>query len=601
MHIFRNIFENYQLLQNDFLGISFNVQGIVQFFIHFFLASIIFLLYYFFGQKIRKVFGIKDTTYLLFTDIVLGYGLIGSGIAVLGMFSLLQREILYGYLAIIACIAFYPFSFISKFKKIKISLPKGFIMWIVLGFVLIAFARLLTPEITEDAYHTDLPQLYLRTQTTMHVATDPMRVIPYPQLAEMTYVIPLLFGEKETVRYLHFGFYLLTILLLFRFASLKNNSFAKFSPVLFVTAPVVIRYGPSQYVDFFMVLCFLLSVLLIQPKSTYKQIALTGVIFGAAMATKLWLLVYLPVVVIYLIILHKNSNAIKKIRLSAVFILGSLLLPVIWYIRAYLLTGYPLYPIFAKMQVLETVNSTSSPAARYIGLNWNMFALDNLIVLSPLFLLSFIFLCLCIKPLIQVFKKIPIVLFFGILTLEQLLVKVDFGRYLLPWYTAATLIFSAGIAYFYQHKLIKYSMIGFCIILFLYYLISTLLILPYGFGWADKNTYLTRVLGRDNASYYDFDHLFGKHISNKDIVATYGIYGYYYADFSYRDINSIFQQNDRSFALLKKNKITKLLIKGGNIEWFCKTLSVKDCNAKDAVLLATYPHETRKYNLYQLR
>ena len=98
----------------------------------------------------------------------------------------------------------------------------------------------------------------------------------------------------------------------------------------------------------------------------------------------------------------------------------------------------------------------------------------------------------------------------------------------------------------------------------------------------------------------NFDYLFNKWISNKDKIATYGIYGYYYANFDYIDINYIFDKNNRSFDLLLQNNVTKLFIKGGDILWFCKTLSLYDCKSNKVELLASYPKGLKKYNLYSL-
>lgn len=430
----------------------------------------------------------------------------------------------------------------------------------------------------------------------MHETRDPLRVIAYPQLAEMIYIIPIFLGDKESTRFIHFGFYLLIILLLFSIAKKKGFAFVRFAPLLFVTSPIMVRYSSSQYVDFFMVFSFLLSLILIEKYISNKKILLFGIIFGSVLAVKMWTLVYLPAVVLFLTIINRESKIINLFKKSLLFVIAALVVPLLWYVRSFIITGNPIYPIFTNIEYLEVNYKQGS--ASYFGFNANMFAIQNLIVYSPLFFVGIILFILYFRKSFKLLQNFSIGLFFLILMCEQLIVKVDLGRYLVAWYTFATIIVSAGISVAYKNIFFRSGLIIFYLVIFMYYFINTLLILPYGLGWADKNAYLTRVLGRDNASYYDFDHLFNNKINKNDLVATYEIYGYYYANFNYIDVNYIFSKYDKSIELLKKNKVTKLLIKGGDFEWFCKELSLIGCNFQKVKLLATYPADLKKYNLY---
>ncbi|MEK7571934.1 MAG: glycosyltransferase family 39 protein [Patescibacteria group bacterium] len=602
-----NIQTNFDFLRTDFISFAIHQSGIIAFLSHIVLAAGIFLTLYLVGEKLRLLFFSNSRQYAFFINFALGYILIGSGFGLLGLLSLLKTEIIWAYLFVITAIALYPFSikkiisrffiFVSQAKNLRF---KDFAIWGVILFILLSFLRLIPPEITEDAYHTDLPHLYLMAETSMLESREPLHVIPYPQLAEMVYLIPLFFGDKEASRFIHFGFYLLIIRLLFCVAQSKQSSFSKFAPLLFVTSPIVIRYAPSQYVDFLLVFVLLLSILLIRKDIPKKQLLLSGILLGAGFAIKMWTLIYLPAVLIYIALLQKHKQRKEIFRLLIFFTCFSLLIPLLWYIRAFLLTGNPIYPIFARFEYLETSQHTIPPSFSYVGFNWNMFAFENMIVYSPLFFFSILLFLFFFTQTGKLVKKLPLTLFFILLMSEQLFVKVDLGRYLLSWYTFAVIIFSAGIFVTYKYTTIRYLFYGGFAVVFLYYLVNTLFMLPYGLGWSDKNAYLTRVLGRDNASYYDFNHLFDKHISSDDMVATYGIFGYYYADFKYIDINYLFSQDHRSFHLLKRNNVTRLLIKGGDIQWFCHRLQLLDCNPHTVTLLATYPADTKKYNLYSL-
>lgn len=598
--LLNNILTNYAVLQKDFTGFSINPSGVSDFLFHLFIAGSILFIYYLFGEKLRKSFFSEQKEFTFFISIVLGYITIGAGIALLGTFSLLKPEIILLYLVGIAIVAYYPFAGIPKIKFPTVPY-KEFVGWGVLLFVLISFLRLMTPEIVEDGYHTDLPRLYLATQTMMHESREMLHVIPYPQLPEMTYLIALFLGDKESTRVIHFGFYVLIVLLLFEVAQNKATSFVRFAPLVFVTAPLAIRYSPSQYTDFFMLLPFLLSILLIKKNISFRIAILSGILFGAVISTKIWMLIYLPAFLVFIALTNRKEKKKKTFSLISLFTLSAFAVVIIWYLRSYLLTGYPLYPLFVTIEYLEK-STSATPSQSYFGLNWKMFLPQNMAVLSPLFFLGIIFCLTLLKQTFVLLKRFPLALFFLIVSFEQVIIKVDLGRYLFAWFTTGTLVVSSGIYLaFTKSKVVRYGLVGSVIILGLYYVSNTLFILPYGFGWADKNAYLTRVLGRDNVSYYDFNKLFDKHISEKDLVATYGIGSFYYADFAYTDIGYVFGMKDRSFDLLKKKKVTKLLIKGGDIAWFCKTLSLTDCDPKKVALLATYPADMKKYNLYLLK
>ena len=79
----------------------------------------------------------------------------------------------------------------------------------------------------------------------------------------------------------------------------------------------------------------------------------------------------------------------------------------------------------------------------------------------------------------------------------------------------------------------------------------------------------------------------------------YNFHGYYYADFRFIDTNSIFDKNDNSLKLLKKQGISKLMIRGGDIKWFCENLSIKDCIIEKYSLISSF-HVYPYYYLYNI-
>lgn len=609
MNILQNIKNNIMLLQADFVGVTLNVGGIYTYFLHFLITVVIFCLFYFLGNKVRRKFFKESKNYHLFINLMLGYIITGTGIGILGAFSLLKPEIIWAYLGILSIIAFSPFKInlpskhlaIKKIKSLA-QFRKDIVVWGVMLFVLIAVLRLAVPDTGEDGYHSDLPRLYLATQTSMHESKDLLHVTPYPQLPEMIYLIPLLVNEKDTTRFIHFGFYVVIILLLFEIGKRKEYSFAKYAPLLFVTAPLAIKYSAFQYTDFFMLFAFLLAVILIDKEGKRKNILLSGIIFGAVLSTKVWMLMYIPVILLYIAILNWRLKFKKISMLFLLFILGNFITVSFWYIRAFILGGSPIYPVFADLTYPDGSGTAPMALFSHFALTWKTFVPPNLVVLSPLFFLGIFFCVFYYREVLKRIKNSQILLLFCIITFLHLLIQVYLARYLLPWYIIASLLVSAGILISLQKNKIALYFFGsaFCIIFF-YSFLNTVVTLPYAFGWADRNAYLTRVLGRDNISYYDFDRLFDKHITDEDLVAMYGIGSFYYANFNYIDVGYLFGENQSSVNQFKVKKVTKLVVKGGDFDWFCKKLSLTDCDKQKVKLLATYPADMKKYNLYELK
>ena len=83
-------------------------------------------------------------------------------------------------------------------------------------------------------------------------------------------------------------------------------------------------------------------------------------------------------------------------------------------------------------------------------------------------------------------------------------------------------------------------------------------------------------------------------------MATYGIFGYYYADFKYTDVDYVFNEEGESFNLLKEKGVTKLFIKGGDINYFCSVLKLKNCTPDKYTYLSGFMG-TQPYYLYGIK
>ncbi len=605
-----NILTNLFYLKQDFIGINFNLPGIFFIFINFLFTIFLFSVFYLIGEKLQGFFLKRTEEKNIFVSFALGYILFGSIIAILGLFSLLYLPILYSFYLIVFLFALFPLktlvtriSILKDFSSTfsKLFKTNKFIILATLFFVFIALIKLIIPDTGEDAigYHTTQPQMYLEKHTTMLESKEITQTMYYPQLNEMLYLTTYSLGIKDSARYLHFGFYLIILLLLLSLLKEKKDSMLIFVPLIFATSSVIIRVTSSANADFPWVFTMLLaSFIIFSKKADYKNLSQAGILFGGALASKLWVLAYLPLLLFYLFIKNKKLNKKYILKLLLIFSIISLAIPFLWYARSFIWTGNPIYPILAKMKAAETVSYP--PLSNFLKINIDLFSFKNLVVYSPIFFLGI--LCFLLKPFatIKEVKNHPFFLFTILLFLEHLFLPLWAPRYNLILLIFLSFIASAALFINYKNIFIKTILVSIFTILFLYYFTNTLFTLPYGFGWADQNKYLTRVLARDNSSYYDFNHLFSQYISKNDLVATYRTYGFYYANFKYLESEYVFDKTN-SFDNFKRKGVTKFFINGGDMEWFCRKKKVEGCETSKYQLLSKYTAAEFPRYLYSIR
>ncbi len=609
----QHIFDKISYLKQDYIGLNFDFNILFNFILGLIFSFGLITVSYLLGKKIlNALFKKNDSESNYLVDIAIGYIAIAMGITLLGFFSILNSLAISIYLISLLLLSFYPYNNLySLWQKFYQSLNKTIndigknkmvLIWVGL-FVFLALINLINPEIREDQYHVDFPKMYLSQQSIMTPSKEQLHVSASPLLSEMSYLIGIFIWSEESARYLHFIFYLLVILTLFKFSEIKGYKFSIYAPLLFATAPVVMHETSSMYVDFQWIFYFLLSILIIlkNKQISYSNVALSGILLGGMISSKLWTIIFIPVFMIYLIIILNKVLFIKKIKYLSIFLFSLLSISLIWFLRAFILTGNPLFPAFAN-QIDLGGNSFYVPLSKLIGINFALINPINILnVFSPLFFLGCILFLYKFKENVRTLIELNLFKLVLLLLMIYFFINYPYGRYLLGIYILLIFFASIGIERTIAKFKVVDSLFNFILfIFFFYYFINSLLIIPYSLGYANKNNYLTRILSKDNSSYYDFNHKFDKYISKDDNIATYGIFGYYYAHFRYIDINYIFDVNHKDFNDLKKEGLTKLFIKGGDINYFCKKLELKNCNTESYSYISNYMG-SQPYYLYSIK
>lgn len=595
-----NILLRFQDLQQDFVGISLNAFGVFEFFKDLTISIFIILILYLLGNKTYVYFFKPESgdTESSLASIAIGYVIFGTGIAILGLFSLLSPLILSGYLGVVLFVSIFPIknciSIMGKLKSLMKIYRHGFSkhIWLFIGvllFVIIAFLRLIPPDTGVDGigYHADYPKLYLEKQSLMIKPQGTEYAITVPQLGEMLYVAMYFLGVENGPRILHFIFYFLAILLITYISLIRKISL--FTVILFVTTPVIIRITSTANTDFQWIYCWILLFFILTKKETKTgSIFLPAILFGAVLATKIQGLIFFPFFTAYIFIANYKISLKTLLNQIFFFTLIALSIPLIWYLRAYLLTGNPFYPNFAKDTGYILVAGIPSFEESYT-FDAVKFKVTNILSnLSPIMFIGLLFFILKPSRILQDIGKGMSIFIALLMAIYMLLPTFYFsGRYLLFGYLILIFILAQALSSQSHAKCFKIFLSFFFLIMFTYYSLTTIAVIPYGFGWADKNVYLGRILSQDNSSYFDYGNLFSKKVLPNETVATFGLWGFYYADFSHKEI-SYFLKNKKSLKQLSQAGIRKVIVKGGDMKWLCKKINISDCDSDSYGTIAYY-------------
>lgn len=592
-------------LKADFIGFSFNLEGFFNKWVDFLFVIWIFALMFFIGKFIDRVFFEKKYSQKLqiFIRFALGYILISSSIFLLGFFSFLSELTIIIFLYVTTI-----FSFIELIRyPIHISITKKLFnldIFKIISFLIIlsAFLRIFPPEPAGDPldYHLRFPRIYLHEQTMMIPPLGDESYTTVPHLPEMIYVISEMFTKGEMSRTFHFGFFLLIFFLLYNvnLAFKRGHLVGPLSAILFAISPLAFKISTSAFSDYFALLCVLISgYLLLENKKNSKNIMLSGILMGGAIASKLWIMYYFPFFILFLFISIKKELFLSISKKITIFCLSALSITGLWYIRGIILIGNPFYindrqgQIGQEYPLLEMTLKQLNPNHLFnseFRINSESILIYAGIVIS----------LICWKKINKNINR-QFLIFLVILLISSFFVPTDFalGRYTLPYQILIYIVTAFAISLFLKKFIYKILIFFMFAVFSFYYLFNSLIIVSYGLGWANPDNYLKRNLIKTTNSYYDFNHTFSKSITKNETIATYGLTEFYYAPFRYKNIYYFYNQKTH-ILLIPTNDIQKILMRGGNFQWFCAKATIKNCNDYD-VSLITFD-ETAKQYLYRI-
>jgi len=227
---------------------------------------------------------------------------------------------------------------------------------ILLVFLCLEFLLNLTPPISRDAliHHLAVPKLWLRHGGIYEIPWADYSY--YPMNINLLYLICLYFKNDVAPKFIHLTFGLGTGWLIYDYLRQKfDRNWGLLGMLIFISTPIVIWLSASAYIDLGMTFFTTASILAFVRwcDSEYKQLKwllISSFCMGIAIGSKYnaliaWLIVNLLVMFAYARSTHRQLGAFKY-GLIFFVITAAVALP--WYLKNYLLTGNPFYPLFAS-------------------------------------------------------------------------------------------------------------------------------------------------------------------------------------------------------------------------------------------------------------
>ena len=243
-------------------------------------------------------------------------------------------------------------------KKDWDSRAATFLLYItIFGFVITEVLLNLTPPISRDAliHHLAIPKLWLVHGGFYEIPWADFSY--FPMNIDLLYLIPLHFKNDIVPKFIHCAFGLGTGLLVYNCIKNKlGKNWGLLSLLIFFSTPVIVHLSTTAYVDLGMTFFTTASILAFvrwRDENYYdtKWFVLSAVCMGLAAGAKYnaliaWLFLNLMIVFCYS---RDTKNGLGALKSGVIFFAIALLVVSPWYIKNYILTGNPIYPLFDQV------------------------------------------------------------------------------------------------------------------------------------------------------------------------------------------------------------------------------------------------------------
>jgi len=429
------------------------------------------------------------------------------------------------------------------FKYIKKNRFQSLLILVLVLQLLVNLVGVLGPETSFDAlwYHLTLPKLYILQHSIFHIFGNLLFYSDMPKLTEMLYIPLLLFGNELGVKFMHFIFGILILIVIYKLSSkYLSKNLSLLAALIFYSNLVVGWESIAAYIDlartFFEVLA-LWGFLKWMENKQRKWIIISGTMLGLAISAKIIALESLFIftslfMYLYLVNKEKIRYLINNISIFCFF---SILIPLPWFTFAFINTGNPFYPFFSK--TIDIGTGFGLPhISNIINDLLNLFIYSN-DPISPIYLAVLPLLVIFFTKAKREFKIIYIYSLLGLL-LWYLTPRIGGGRFILPYLPAFSVLVVYALSTLKNNKIKNFLL---TVIIFIsltsigYRALANKKYTPVIIGKETKEQYLTTHLNYSFGDFYDTDGYFKSHLKNTDTVLLYGFHNLYYMNFNFVD------------------------------------------------------------------
>ncbi len=409
--------------------------------------------------------------------------------------------------------------------------------------ILVNLLGALAPELAFDAlwYHLTFPKLYLLNHSIYYIPGGLLYYSVLPKLAELLYALPLSIGNEVFAKLLHFCFGIFCLIALYKFArEFLSQKHTLLVTLIFASNPVFMWESTTAYIDlsrtFYEVLALWAYVLFIKKKDS-KWFFISAILLGFAASAKV--LSIGSAGIFFLLLLGRNPfrdrSFFFRLKRALQYLFVVLLIPLPWFVFAYVSTGNPIYPIISGYDTSISPTLFSPVTFLFDITKIFLFADDPI---SPLYLVCLPLLFFYFRKFTPVLKSVTFYCLF-VLMLWYVTPRTGGGRFLLPYLPAFSLLIGAIV-----QQINKQSFVYKVVVLAVFIVSLTSLgyrasaeikYIAVVFGKETKQEFLSTHLQYSYGDFYDTDGYFAHNITEKDTVLLIGFHNIYYVTFRFID------------------------------------------------------------------
>jgi len=254
-----------------------------------------------------------------------------------------------------------------------------FLIAVIFLFLIIEVLLNLTPPTSRDAliHHLAIPKLWLLHGGMYEIPWADFSY--YPMNIDLLYLVPLSFGNDIIPKFIHLFFGIGTGLLIYWYL---GNRFGKpwglLGFLIFFSTPLIVHLSTTAYVDLGMAFFTTASILAFirwreEGYQSTKWLILSALCMGLAAGSKYNALIAWFFLNAMIVFYHSKDTGkgLPALKSGVMFFVVTLLIVSPWYIKNYILTGNPLYPLFDHFfKLLPQVGSEESGLAVHVEHNW---------------------------------------------------------------------------------------------------------------------------------------------------------------------------------------------------------------------------------------